>query len=423
MNQAILSPAAGADQPIALTKLAVLQTVISHVTRRLAKSMIPPPIAVVLTGSFARDEGSVLWVQNRARVLGDMEFMVLCQPRSNLRMAQKQLAREAMQATCDLANKGIDCQIEFSAVGHKYLYALRPQIFGYEFLNHGRVVWGNADVLRTAPRFPASAIPLWDAWRMLNNRLLEQLQWVEGVTSGTRTLLEPIFYQTIKCYLDLGTSFLIFGKRYQSTYARRAAALVRWKKEEPGNALLAKISRAVVECTEFKLSPSADRGVLGIRLCAVEESTEDIRAMFLNFVRDAHEVWRWEACQLVGCSLDSHSDARLAQEVLATQRWPEKVRGWTKIALIPCVRRQCGFAKHVRSLCRRGSPRYLIYTVAAELLFGLPNLMAGWEPDVAGLERLLPVAFAEHQGERRPWWRLRANVLSAWKLFLRNEWA
>jgi hypothetical protein len=412
------------EQSIPETQLTVLQTAIAHITGRLEKCMTPQPMAVILTGSFARGEGSVLRMQNRARVLGDMEFMVLCPPRSDLRTMQKQLRQEATQSTYDLAKKGIDCEIEFSAVDPKYLYSLRPQIFGYEFLNHGCVVWGDPDTLRTAPRFPASAIPLWDAWRMLNNRLLEQLQWVEAVTLENRTLLEPIFYQTIKCYLDLGTSLLIFGKRYKSTYASRAAALMRWAREEPRNALLSTISRAVAECTEFKLSPRIGRRVLGVRFdTTAEELRPDIQKMVVNFVRDAHEVWRWQACQLVGRSVDSDSDAKLTQEVLATQGWKEKARGWAKIALMPNVRRQCRFAKRMRSLCRSGSPRYLIYSVAAELCFTIPAVMAGCEPDIAALELLLPVAFIEHENEMRPWWRLRANVLSAWKLFLRNEWA
>ena len=51
----------------------MIQEVCDSLTSRLSVR----PEAIVLTGSFARDEGSVLMAGERLRVLGDMEYMVI----------------------------------------------------------------------------------------------------------------------------------------------------------------------------------------------------------------------------------------------------------------------------------------------------------------------------------------------------------
>jgi hypothetical protein len=405
-----------------------LQTVLPNIVEHLVAAWRPRLEAIVLTGSFARGEGSALRSANCLQVLGDMEFMLFYSPRTNLTVVEQALAQQAKWLSCKLREQRVHCELEFSPVKRRYINRLQPHIFGHELLTHGRVIWGKSDILDSASAFPASSIPRWDAWRMLNNRLLEQLQWVTELENGERALLERAFYQILKCYIDIGTTLLIFAARYQPTYATRAAELIRWSEMVTEKRLLPflpLIADRVAACTAFKLAPASNRSLLGVQVDGSnEELRRGIKKLFADLVPLAHEVWRWEGAQLIQQRESAETDDdRLRTHVLRSQRVQEKVRGWAKIALISGVRSQRGFAKRMSILVGRGSPRYLIYSIASQLYFKSPSILKGEEPEVSELESLLPVIFAQHEHERRSWWRLRANVLSSWQLFLRNHWA
>jgi len=392
---------------------------------QLAASLSCRPVAIVLAGSFARNEGSVLALENRLQALGDMEFMVFFPAGSDLERLQTELTERARTLRAELAGVA-DCELEFGAVAPEYLRKLRPQIFGFELLTHGRTVWGDEKILANAPRFPASRIPHFDAWRMINNRLLEQLEWADKIETAGRDQLVRILYQLAKCYMDMGTAVLVFAGKYESTYRARANALRRLAEASADNDMrfAHPLSGRVAECTAFKLAPSLAARPLGVRLDGdLQTLREDIRRALAEMVPVARSVWRWAAAQLSGQALETRmEDAELRNAALATQPMREILRGWLKVALMPKVRREPAFARRMASLLTRGSPRYLTYCVASELFFELPAALAGGNPQLSA-EHLLPVRFAEHASEPRAWWRLRAEALLGWRLFLRNEWA
>ncbi|MFI5072865.1 MAG: hypothetical protein ACHP8A_18470, partial [Terriglobales bacterium] len=204
------------------------ELVIREVCESLASRLSIRPQAIVLTGSFARNEGTTLMAGGRLRVLGDIECMVVFPRNTDRGPLQTSLNQQARQLKEELASRGTDCDLEFGAITSEYFHALRPQIFGYELLTHGRVVWGDATVLAGISKFAVSAIPRWDAWRMLNNRIVEQLDWADGIRAYNRDQLIRAYYQLVKCHIDLGTTLLIFAGKYEDTYAARAQALVKW---------------------------------------------------------------------------------------------------------------------------------------------------------------------------------------------------
>jgi hypothetical protein len=406
-----------------------LNAIIQETCHELANSLTAQPEAIVLTGSFARSEGSVLLLGDQVKVLGDIEFMVFFRSGADLPQQQLALNQHAQTLRSQLAEKKVECELEFSAVTPEYLRTLRPQIFGYELLSHGKTVWGKEEVLAKAPRFPATKIPRFDAWRMLNNRLLEQLQWADVIGQGDRAQLLQVFYQLLKCQIDIGTTLLLFAGMYENTYAARASALRHWATKligEDGLWFIPLIANRVADCTAFKLSPDLTNRPLGVHLDTedIEILREDVRRVLTDFVPLARSVWCWEAAQLAGLPMDKPREiSELAAAVFQTQGWNEKLRGWAKLAAIPEVRQQRGFYRRAGSFLHRASPRYLIYSVASELYFSLPAVFSGSDPDVAQLEGQLPVVFTEHLSEPRAWWRLRANVITGWRLFLRNHWA
>lgn len=405
-----------------------LNAIIQEMCHELANSLTPQPEAIALTGSFARNEGSVLLAGDQVTVLGDIEFMVFFRSGVDLPQQQLVLNQHAQTFRSQLTEKKVECELEFSAVTPEYLRTLRPQIFGYELLSHGKTVWGKKEVLAQAPRFPAKKIPRFDAWRMLNNRLLEQLQWADVIRQGNRAQLLRVFYQLLKCHIDIGTTLLVFAGMYENTYAARALALRNWATRligEDGLSFIPLLANRVADCTAFKLSPNLTNHPLGVHLDTedAEILREDVRRVSTELVPLALSAWRWEAAKLSGLPMDKpREDSELTAAVFQTQGWNEKLRGWAKLAATPEVRHQRGFYRRAGSLLRRASPRYLIYSVASELYFNLPAVYSGSDPDVARLERQLPVAFTEHFSEPRAWWRLRANVITGWRLFLRNHW-
>ena len=77
-----------------------------------------------------------------------------------------------------LASAGIEAHLGMSPVSAGYLRRLRPNIFSFELISHGKVVWGDAHILKLAPQFEASEIPLDDGFRLLMNRMIELLEIV-----------------------------------------------------------------------------------------------------------------------------------------------------------------------------------------------------------------------------------------------------
>src|SRR5204863_4537119 len=104
-------------------------------------------VALVLTGSFARGEGSVLEVDGHLRVLGDLEFFVVSSTPVDDRALRARLARLSREATALYGSGDIRVDIEFGTLELDYLRRrARPSIFLHDLVRHGRVVRGRPDI-------------------------------------------------------------------------------------------------------------------------------------------------------------------------------------------------------------------------------------------------------------------------------------
>jgi hypothetical protein len=406
-------------------------SLIEEICESLVSRLPTRPKAIVLTGSFARDEGSVLLIGDGLRVLGDMEYMVVFPPGVDREALQELLDEQAVQLWQELLARGLYCDLEFRAIYPEYFHGLPPQIFGYELLSRGRTVWGDSTILATAPRFPVESIPRWDAWRMLNNRIVEQLFWIERITYSDRDELLRLYYQLIKCHIDLCTTLLVFAGKYEDTYAGRSAALTRWASGIPAGPaveFLAMLATKTAVCTAFKLDPNGAEPPLSVRMHSddTEVFRGDLRRALASLSLLVQEIWRWEAAEFAQGSHDPQTPRHALQlAVLRKQPVAEKLHGWAKLTMMASVRSERNFVNRLARLLLKGSPRYLVYGVAAELYFQVPAVLSGQvdERALATSEALLPVTFAGNQAETRLWWRLRADVLDSWRIFLRTHWA
>lgn len=137
---------------------------------------------------------------------------------------REQLAGVERRIEGDLLDQGVTADVSLTAVGLGYLRWLPPHIFGYELQLTGRVLWGDATILRQIPPIHRQQIPAEDAWRLLANRILELLPTALAGRAKASWSPEDA-YPWVKLHLDMATSYLVFRGAYAPTYTARAGRL------------------------------------------------------------------------------------------------------------------------------------------------------------------------------------------------------
>jgi len=368
--------------------------------------------AIVLTGSLARDEATLLRQKGRSVVLGDAELLLVFSEPAALphRLDTRAIARSVEEA---LAARGVVCHTTLAPVHPRYLRTLRPHIFPYELRECGQVLWGDTRVLSLIPGFPASQIPPEDAWRLLCNRLLEQLEILPRLVHQPAPLAPGLRYPTAKLYLDMATSYLVFAGAYEPTYARREERLRRLASGHGAadHALpIRRLAQRVTAATRWKLH--------GDDLPAASDLPWE------ESVADARSLWRWELQQLLGTSAEL-SDAQLLAAWMHRQPLTQRLRGWIHIARREEWRVSWRHWPRWARLARHGSPRYWVYAVACELIFQLPGLTTPpgdtWhtEPDCSALLANLPVlGELDHRSDWRGWRYLASEIAWNYRQFV-----
>jgi hypothetical protein len=319
--------------------------------------------AIILTGSVARNEGTFVREGESWRALGDAECILILH--KHARFPDTPLAALLLREIEDaLASRGILCHVDFSMVRSDFLRRLRPHIFAYELRACGQVVWGDPRILALIPPFDASQIPLEDAWRLLQNRIVETLGIPHSLPSESGQIPEGLYYRTVKLYLDMATSLLVFRGAYAPTYGEREQRL-RTLKPSAGAGdppfEMGGFIEQVAACTEWKLHP-------------VTPTPSGGPEFWRTALRYAHQLWRWELAQLAG--LDHRaSDHDLFCRWMRLQPYPQRLRGWAH-----ALRHQ-GWLRSWREwgrwsrLALTASPRYWTYAAANDLLFGQASLL------------------------------------------------
>jgi hypothetical protein len=371
--------------------------------------------AVVLTGSLARDEATLIEEKKSWRLLGDAEFLLIFQPQACL-PAKVAMGFLRKNIETSISRLGIAGDVSISAAHPKYLRRMRPHIFAYELRNRGQVVGGDPQILTQIPGFSVTDIPLEDGWRLLSNRMVEQLEVLEGLEQRPKVLPRHLLYRTVKLYLDMATSFLLFAGHYAPTYAERARRLQALAETQRAHDKvpfdLRHFSDRVRECTRWKLSEIdpkssawlAPMGELGF-------------SWWQEAVGYAQSLWRWELMRLAAIS-DQLPVRNLMKRWMALQPSSARLRGWMYVAR---KNRWLKSWRDWRRWARRGvcaSPRYWIYAAAAELLHGLPELCerdASAADSCADWKELVSWLPMRHLGEAegKPEWRQLAREI-AW---------
>ncbi len=366
--------------------------------------------AIVLTGSVARDEASFIRREDGWELYGDVEFMAVTE--KGAAMSATTLSMIRHQIEDDLREHQTHCQVDLSAVRPDYVRRLPPHIFSYELKHCGKVIWGDTGILESIPDSLVKDLSREDAWRLLCNRLIEQLAFVGDFSSTSSELTPELHYATVKLYLDMATSYLVFAGAYEPTYRGRAESLRRLAERARTDGAvpfsLGDLSAHVSKCTEWKLSGRdmwADR-------------RPELWAEAIGFARS---LWQWEVVQMTRASGDISTGA-LFNRLSAQLKFTQKVRGWASVA------KRSGGLKSWRCwprwgyLAFRTSPRYAIYRAGVDLAFRLPSLLGHAEselvPDAELRDLRSLVPRDEEDAWQATWQAIASTVLSNYKELL-----
>ncbi len=313
----------------------------------------PSVAGVLLTGSFARGEGTVIPnPRTKSRWLSDVECLVVVRGGvvSN-REIRRSLRQVELDSNSDCANAGRGIKVELSPIlTRRRARMMRPAIFTRERCEHAKLLWGDPAVI-PVPRLPSSgdAIPQRDAFRLLNNRILEQIavrsEYADRASDST-----AIAYSVAKFWIDLGTSLSVFLGCYRPGYRSRQKSVedaLRAHQEilgaEMSSRLIARFRNAMAQKLGQTGFPSGDPDY-----------------EFSEAVEIARATWNWESGQLLGTST-AVSDwrvifARLSSLETAAQR----LRDWARVFRQPSRLRQLG-PRAMIAAARVGSLATLIY--------------------------------------------------------------
>jgi hypothetical protein len=392
---------------------AAIRRVVQGCVEFLGERLRDDLVALVLTGSFSRGEGSVLGLDGRLRVLGDIEFLVILPHESDYRTRRRQMAAWGREASATLGGGDVRVDIEFGPVEVDYLRKrARPSIFVYDLATYGKVVWGPPDLLEAIPAFGPEHIPREDAVHLIFNRTIEQLDAWEALDTLDAERLLDVGYQRLKLVLDLAGSALAFDGQHATSYAQRPAAFAALLAREPDLARLLPSTFAsdLLHAARAKLAPVAD-GFPSLAQASVAEQCARLRAQMLDVVPVLAGFLRWELERVLGAR-GPLTD--LLGRYLRAPRLGRRVWDWAKVALHPLPAPLPLSAPRSARLFCRSTPRALLYTAGVLAYLNLVDDRRA--PDT--ISRLLPLpgaAMPRTAAEQR------RAIVALWRWCVRNN--
>jgi predicted nucleotidyltransferase len=332
-----------------------------HTVRRCVTRFGDNLCAIVLSGSLARGEATFVEEGSRLRLLGDADFFAVIRNGAPS-PASDEIELIEREVGLDLSEGGVMATVGLGVVSPSYLERLPPFISTFELRFCGEVIFGDRAILFRIPSFDRDEISREDAWRMLANRMIELLEVLAPEAEGDQLPCAETHYRTLKLFLDMATSYLVFTRRYRPTYRQRDQELRRLASEIASSSdapfPLPSFAEAVSQCTRFKLN---------------EGPMEAPPSRWREAVYFAHLLWRWELKQLTGETVHlSHSE--LMSQWMKHQPLKYKARGWASAVRRLGWRRSWRHAARWIRLSWYASPRYWIYSAAVEVFFELPRL-------------------------------------------------
>jgi hypothetical protein len=368
--------------------------------------------AIVLTGSLARDEATVVARDSGFELLGDADVLLVYDTgASEPDCLQMEIVLRKAEERC--LQRGLRATVNANPVSLRYFQKLPKSIFAYELRRCAKVIWGETQILKLIREFSAAEIPREDAWRMISNRMIELMDASRHFIGDSTTADPGLYYAIVKLFLDMATSYLVFAGEYAPSYRERAERLLATSNCHLDSRPfpLGKFTSRVQQCTAWKLSGDLDHSY-------------EVLELWREATRYLRRLWRWEIMQMTAAT-GEQTIAALIERLGAKQTSAARLRGWLSVT------KRWGWLKSSRhwpqwtQQCLQASPRYVVYGAAAEVFFHLPYLvnrrgrLPRSRPDWDKIRACLPVT-APHRDTHNvaPWQTLADDVVWNYEEFL-----
>ena len=312
----------------------------------------PCVAGVLLTGSFARGEGTVIsHPQTKSRWLSDVECLVVVRggivSMQEIDRSLRQIERDA-NSDCGNAARGI--KVELRAILPEGMLRLRPTIFTQELCEHSKLLWGEPAAI-PVPHEPArgASISKHDAFRLLNNRIIEQIAMRSEYSDRTSDST-AVAYSLVKFWIDLGTSLSVFLGCYRPLYRSRQKPVEDALRAHP-EILGPEMSGRLI---------SRFRNAMAQKLCQTGFPSGDLTCQFSEAVEIARATWNWESGQLSGTSTDTGDWRGIFVRLRSLETATQRLRDWARLLRQPSGLRQLG-PRAMLAAARVGSLATLIY--------------------------------------------------------------
>ena len=395
-------------EPYAAGQLRALVEVVSH---RVSDFR---PLGVVLTGSLARGEAALAAQQDRrTRWLSDIECMVVFA--DTARKSGGSLGESLDQATVALKAEAkvhaVGLDIQLIPIRASRLARLRPGIFTRELAEHGKLVWGPPGVVPIPlPEIADASMLRADAFRLLNNRIMEQVAARSGCEEG-RAAAQERGYALSKFWTELATSMSVFLDCYRASYRERQRAM-QAALAAPRCSLTHELAGDVLSRLDAAMQ---------VRRGEFDPTQWPREAGFEQAAGLAERVWHWESSEMLALPAESAAGdwrvipARLRR--IATLS--ECARDWLRWFLRPDVSRRMSLWAVGRAW-RAGSPGNAIFAAGCLLDFFWNDIgsQSARGQEIAHLLRpLFGLRGRDGTPDRQ---QLVARAVTAWQSHLRN---
>ncbi len=362
--------------------------------------------AVILTGSAARGEASVLVTDDGFRLLGDLEFIVIVRPPIDWPAVRRRMAALSHRATHLVGCEGGGASIEYGPAGTGYFRrTIRPCIFAYDLRTYGKVVWGRQDILTEIRPFGIEDIPPDDALKLVMNRMMEVALFEELASDATVCAVQDRAYHLSKVILDLAGSALTFMGQYIAPYRDRSGAFRSLLDAEPA-------LRAALPMPEQFLTALDWAATCKLAPTASLLAPPHMIATAYRQVEWGRGLWLWEMQRLAGLQ---DADFGMALETyVSRESMLERLKGWMKFLRHPLRPAGALSWPRVIRLLRRASPQTLTYAAALLTQMGAAgHAGADWRQR---LQSLSPVPILAQDPTRAA-----QEIGAVWQWLMRNN--
>lgn len=199
--------------------------------------------AVVLEGSFGRDEGGVIERNGEVHPVNDYDLLIVTA--DHVDAGERKKAADRVSSVARVAN------VDLAFLAEKHLSSQKPTLANFDRKYGSRVIFGDSLVLESMPIWQAQDIPVREAEKLLITRainfiLVRNVELVRGVGDEEFFFVQQLSKSAIACH----DSIEIMEGTYETSYVARALRV------DESSHFTESEKNLIGSAFEFKLKPS-----------------------------------------------------------------------------------------------------------------------------------------------------------------------